>query len=282
VALDLTSNWRWMFTDPAHNLVPNPQFEIDATAWGTTGVTLTRVIVDQIRTAGLVTVTTAGAAGSRYIFSDPFPVTAGHTYYPRARVRMSTPTSRRLLINVWFYNSGGTVIGYANATSAAVTTAWTQLAATADAPTGAVNARIVIADYDDDTQIGDAWHVAFAIVDDAEQVYIFERNPREMSSPTRERATTAMAHAVDGRIRAARTRTPPAEWTFTGDIRTQTHHDTLLTWSRKPGRIHLRDHLHRTWEIAITQFDLTEEIPTQRTPWKANYTMRALVFRRVA
>jgi hypothetical protein len=280
---DLAPNWRWMFTDPRRNLVPNPQFEVNAAAWSTSNTSLARVIVDEIRTAGLVTATATGGAGSRYIYSDLFPVTAGQTYVARARVRMSTATSRQLLVNLWFYDAGGSVIGYATTASQLVTAAgWTQLAGNGIAPTGAVNVRAIVADYDDDIAVSDAWHVAYVAVENTADVYVFERNPREMSSPYGDRGTTVMATPVDGRARAARGRTPPAEWSFVGDIRTKSHYDALLAWAGKGNRIHLRDHLSRTWEIAVTAFEPTEQRPTRKTSWRATYTMRALVFRRVS
>ena len=117
---------------------------------------------------------------------------------------------------------------------------------------------------------------------DPDEVYVFERNPREMTTPYNPRNTQALVTPVDGRARAVRGRPRPGEWSFTGDIRTQSFHDALLTWVKKDHRIQVTDHLDRVWEVLLLQFDTIEQRPRQITPWRLTYTIKALVYRRVA
>lgn len=113
------------------------------------------------------------------------------------------------------------------------------------------------------------------------ETYTFPRNPNGMTSPYLPQVTTPMARTIDGRARAARALAVPVEWSFKGDIRTQAHHDALAAWAAKDHRVHVTDHLARTWEVMLTQFDADEQRPRLSTPWRFTYQMRALIYRRI-
>jgi hypothetical protein len=65
-------------------------------------------------------------------------------------------------------------------------------------------------------------------------------------------------------------------------IRTKAHHDDLETWSKKPGKIHVADHLGRSFEVMILSFEPTDRKPTPSTPWRMRYTMKTLLLRRLS
>lgn len=112
--------------------------------------------------------------------------------------------------------------------------------------------------------------------------WTFERNPREMTTPHLPNQTTGMSTTVDLLTRVERRHPVPVEWTFTGDIRSQTQHDALRTWATKDHRVHVKDHHDRVFEVMFIQFDAQEQRPTARIPWRFTYRMRALLYRRVS
>lgn len=112
----------------------------------------------------------------------------------------------------------------------------------------------------------------------AGDTHIFERNPREMTTPYLPQETTAMAQTADGLTRAHRVSRKPSAWSFTGDIRTQAHHDALLDWSKRPNRIHVADHLGRTFEILPVGLDVQEQRPNKHTDWRFTYTFKTLMY----
>lgn len=116
------------------------------------------------------------------------------------------------------------------------------------------------------------------VTTDPDQTYQFERNPREMTSPYPPRGSTPLATTVDGLARVVRRRTSPVEWTFTGDVRTQTQYDALAAWCAKDHRVRVADHLGRTWDALLLEFNPTEQRPTRRTAWRFSYQIRALVY----
>lgn len=123
----------------------------------------------------------------------------------------------------------------------------------------------------------------FTEVETSEE-YTVPINPDAMTSPYSDRT---FQHAGGTRLLGGRwltsVRTPDAakEWEFSGPIRTQAHHDDLETWSKKPGLIHVSDHLGRVFEVMFTAFEPTDRKPTGQTPWRLRYVMKALVLRRV-
>ncbi len=104
-------------------------------------------------------------------------------------------------------------------------------------------------------------------------------NPNGMTSPfLAQRTDRAPKSPIDGEIRAIRAKAPPKEWTFTGFIRSQEHHDLLLSWGQRVTPIEVTDHLNRTFLVRFVEFSVDEKKPTKKTGWRFTYTMRCLTF----
>lgn len=108
-------------------------------------------------------------------------------------------------------------------------------------------------------------------------------NPDKMDSPHFGRSLgSAEGTRQDSRVRVIDTAPQMKEWSFTGVIRTQEHHDKLHYWAQKRNPIHVKDHLGRTFEVVIKRFDPVDRRPTATVPWRGRYTMTCLLIRRVS
>ena len=110
-------------------------------------------------------------------------------------------------------------------------------------------------------------------------------NPDSMSSPIAQRTLTSAFAAYQGSPRTPSTmmRTPAStQWEFSGVIRTKAHHDDLIAWCRKPGKVRITDHLGRTFEVMISDIEIADRRPTPNTPWRLRYTVTASILRRIA
>lgn len=109
-------------------------------------------------------------------------------------------------------------------------------------------------------------------------------NPNEMDAPARPRNMSYAYGSKWGqdRIRAMDRTTSPPTWSFSGVLLTQEHYDSLLEWSKKLAVVQIADHLGRTFEVVITQFDPIERLPTANRPWRADYTMTCLLLKEIA
>lgn len=123
----------------------------------------------------------------------------------------------------------------------------------------------------------------------ADETYLFPINPNAASSPFpgRELAFAQGAAWVDTDAGLQRTRVfesppAPAEWEFSGVLRTKEQHDELLRWSKKSNEVRVSDHLGRTFEVIIRSFRPLERRPTPDNQWRMTYTVNALVLGRVA
>lgn len=116
------------------------------------------------------------------------------------------------------------------------------------------------------------------------ETYTMAINPDSMTSPTQDKNLTTAFAIADGRLggRTFRSRAEAKEWEFSGVIRTQAFHDALEAWSRKPGKVRITDHLGRTFEVMFTSFEPVDRKPTPSVPWRLRYTMKTLLFRRIA
>jgi hypothetical protein len=112
--------------------------------------------------------------------------------------------------------------------------------------------------------------------------WTFERNPKQMSTPHLPQQTTQMAVARDGLTRTYRQHAVASDFSFGGDIRTQSQYDQLQLWVAKGRRIEVRDHLNRTWDVLPLQLDVEEQRPSQTVAWKYTYTVKALVYGQVS
>lgn len=109
-------------------------------------------------------------------------------------------------------------------------------------------------------------------------------NPDSMSSPfgTREMSTSYGSLLGQRRLRTFLTPASAVQWEWSGVIRTKEHHDALEAWSRKPGKVHVTDHLGRTFEVLIASFEPTDRRPTPNVPWRLRYTMKTMLLRRIS
>ena len=115
-----------------------------------------------------------------------------------------------------------------------------------------------------------------------DETWVHTINPDQATSPFPVTTGTYGAGVRTG-LTAARTILPPlkaVEWTFGGAIRSQAHHDELVSWARR-GPVHLTDHLGRTFVVVLTGLDVTERKPTKTLNTRWRYTMRALLLRQL-
>jgi hypothetical protein len=112
------------------------------------------------------------------------------------------------------------------------------------------------------------------------EVYTVEINPNQMGGyvlPKRfEFATYGGA-----RVRGVRSPAQPLEWTFGGVVRTETHHDSLIDWQRRSGKVRITDHLGRTFEAMIRSLDMKDRKPAGDDTWRFEYTFNCLLLRRI-
>lgn len=118
-----------------------------------------------------------------------------------------------------------------------------------------------------------------------DESYRVEFNPNKMSDPTARVRNLAFAkydRDAYHRYRSFETPAPMVEWTFSGVIQSQEHHDALLEWCKKTNPLHITDHLNRTWEVMVKSFVPVERKPTKLKPWRFTYTIGANVLRQVS
>jgi len=87
------------------------------------------------------------------------------------------------------------------------------------------------------------------------ETYFFEMNPNAMSTPYLTQSTTSAGRSpISGAIVAIRLTQPPIEWTFSGNIRTQSFQDALTYWFEKSNKVFLTDHIGRRWIVMPESF----------------------------
>lgn len=112
---------------------------------------------------------------------------------------------------------------------------------------------------------------------DGVTTYSHQINPNKMSSPLRPRTVQPLATGPDGAARSLRAPEPPAEWTFSGIIRSEAQYDDLLLWSQKAGTVTITDHLGRAFQVLMLEFKPDEKRPTRNNAWHFDYQMTVLV-----
>lgn len=109
-------------------------------------------------------------------------------------------------------------------------------------------------------------------------------NPNEMGSPHQVRDIAMAAGSLGGlnRIRIVdKVPQVPKEWAFGGVIRTKEHHDELLRWTKKKHPIHVSDHLGRTFEVIIKNFEPVDRTPTPNVPWRLRFTLTTFLLKEI-
>ena len=108
-------------------------------------------------------------------------------------------------------------------------------------------------------------------------------NPDSEANPSRNKGLAFARNARSGgRYSTIRQVPTPLEWEFGGVIRTKEHHDALDDWMGRRRVIHVTDHLHRKYEVLLTDFQVTERYPTRHVRWRLRYSMKALLLRQLA
>lgn len=101
------------------------------------------------------------------------------------------------------------------------------------------------------------------------------RNPDAMTSPYPERkfvynSTTAGANGGVSVVYEAHA--DPAQWQFSGKLKTQDHFNQLMKWRRKNNRVQVTDHLGRTFFITINKMDM---VPVRVNPYAGEFWTHA-------
>ena len=126
---------------------------------------------------------------------------------------------------------------------------------------------------------------AWSLYDPAlDETWVMPINPDQMTTPHKRRDfryAYGIRKNVD-RIRSVVEKPAPVMWEWGGVIRSEAHHEEYVRWARKPGEVHVSDHLGRTFEVFIESLDLQERQPALTVPWRFRYTVRAMIVRRVS
>lgn len=112
------------------------------------------------------------------------------------------------------------------------------------------------------------------------EVHTVEINPNQMGNFVFPKAFDFGSYA-GGRMLGVRQNRQPLDWPFSGVVRTETHHDALIDWQRRPGKVRITDHLGRTFEAMIQSLDLKDRRPTGDNTWRFTYTFNCLLLRRI-
>lgn len=109
-------------------------------------------------------------------------------------------------------------------------------------------------------------------------------NPDSMTNPIKVKGFAFGRNVRSGgRFTTVRQVPRPVEWEFGGVIRTKAHHDALDEWVGRRRIIQVTDHVHRTYEVMLTGFEVTERAPTKSgVRWRLRYSMKALLLRQLA
>ena len=108
-------------------------------------------------------------------------------------------------------------------------------------------------------------------------------NPREATAPTAARnLQNGGARWGGDRMRVFDSPSDnPTSWSFGGIIRSESHYMLLLQWTYRESLVRVTDHLGRTFETIIQNFDPVETLPTKTNPWRATYTMTVLLLEEI-
>lgn len=113
------------------------------------------------------------------------------------------------------------------------------------------------------------------------EVYTVELNPKEADTF---RFAKSFEFSLEGgdRVRSMRQPRQPISWNFGGVVRSETHHDALISWQKRPGKVRVTDHLGRTFEVMMQGLDLQDRRPAGNDTWRFRYTFSCLILRRIA
>lgn len=110
----------------------------------------------------------------------------------------------------------------------------------------------------------------------ATKTYTFPMNPRDMTSPYRERSI-ATSPTTRGRVLMFEGALPAKTWSFSGPILDKAHMDALRLWVyNRPGRVIITDHFGRNIECVLQVLEVT---PKRRVGkyYSHEYSVTALI-----
>ena len=112
----------------------------------------------------------------------------------------------------------------------------------------------------------------------ATNTYVFEINPREMSSPFGPRALSTEGTVLPGgKTLAWEGNKSPVQWTFRGSIRSKAMYEALRSWVYGRGnRLLLTDHFGRELTVLLQNY---QPVPKRSVGvyWRHDYEITALV-----
>lgn len=114
------------------------------------------------------------------------------------------------------------------------------------------------------------------------EVHTVALNPNKMSGLTFGRSIEWGSGTADGRPVGLMSSPDPTPFSFSGIVRTKTHHDTLVDWQKRPGKVRVTDHLGRAFEVMIRSLDMTDRTQTATNAWRMSYQFDCLLLRRIA
>lgn len=89
----------------------------------------------------------------------------------------------------------------------------------------------------------------------ADESFTFAINPISMSTPYPPQQTVSQGQSpITGMIGATRAPRPANEWSFSGFIRTEAFQTSMEYWFAKNNKVHLTDHIGRTWIVVPELF----------------------------
>lgn len=113
------------------------------------------------------------------------------------------------------------------------------------------------------------------------EVHTVELNPNQMSGYLREKSYDFASYNAT-RVRGVRSNPKPVDLSFGGVVRQESHHDSLIGWQRRPGKVRVTDHLDRTFEVMISSLEMVDRRPAGDNTWRFRYTFSCLLLRRIA
>lgn len=116
-----------------------------------------------------------------------------------------------------------------------------------------------------------------------DDLYTFTINPDSMEDPLKEKKLQ-FGFGVGAEYGRYSTLEEPREakaWQFGGVIRSKEQHDILESWYLRDGIVNVTDHLKRTFECIIEDFQVEERKPTKAVNWRLRYTMKTLLLRQL-
>lgn len=114
------------------------------------------------------------------------------------------------------------------------------------------------------------------------EVHTVQLNPNKMAGLNFSRSLEWGSRTTDGRPTGLMSSRDPQSFSFGGVVRTQSHHDSLIDWQKRPGKVRVTDHLGRVFDVMIRSLDLTDRTLTASNRWRFSYQFDCLLLRRIA